>query len=267
MPRKSGAAIKEWWTSYFDARYMLEHEPMFDERSTRRDVARVLDVLQLPDGARILDVPCGQGRHAVHLARAGYRVDGLDYSRHLLGVARAHAPTSLAGSLRFRQGDMRTLPATWTGRFDAVLNLSTSFGFFRHPADDAWTLREFARVLKPDGTLIWHGANRDGVMARFISRDWWPTSDGSLMAHRRHFDHLSGILTVEAEWSGPAGTGRREYQLRLYTATRLAELLAATGMIVEEAFDGWTDQPLSRRSGEMLLVARKRELPRPRKVG
>ena len=87
------------------------------------------------------------------------------------------------------------------------------------------------------------------------------------MGHRRHFDYLSGILTVEAEWSGPAGAGRRQYQLRLYTATRLAELLAGAGLIVEEAFAGWTDRPLSRRAGEMLLVARKRELPRPRDVG
>jgi SAM-dependent methyltransferase len=267
MPRTNGTGTKEWWTSYFDARYLLEHEPMFDERTTRRDVARVLDVLQLPVGARILDVPCGQGRHAVLLADASYLVDGLDYSRHLLGVAKERTPARLSGSLHFRQGDMRTLPASWTGRYDAVLNLATSFGFFRHPADDAWTLREFARVLKPGGILVWQGANRDGVMARFISRDWWPTSDGSLMAHRRHFDHLSGILTVQSEWSGPTGTGRREYRLRLYTATRLAELLAATGLIVEEAFGGWTDQPLSRRAGEMLLVARKRELPRPRKVG
>jgi hypothetical protein len=29
------------------------------------------------------------------------------------------------------------------------------------------------------------------------------------------------------------------------------------GLIVEEAFDGWNDAPLTRRSGEMLLVARK----------
>jgi hypothetical protein len=43
----------------------------------------------------------------------------------------------------------------------------------------------------------------------------------------------------------------------LYTATRLAELCAAAGLIVEEAYDGWRDRPLTRLSSEMLLVARK----------
>ena len=238
---------------------------MSGARASRREVARLVDVLQLPVGARILDCPCGQGRHAALLASAGYRVDGLDYSRHLLQVARGTGGRR-RDAPRYRVGDMRSLPAAWTGRFDAVVNLSTSFGFFRLPQDDMRVLGEFARVLVDGGTLVWHGASRDGVMARLISRDWWPTSDGALLGHRRHVDLLSGILTVESEWRGRAGEGRRTYQIRLYTATRLAELMADVGLIVEEAFGGWTDRPLTRRVGEMLLVARKRELPRARRL-
>jgi cyclopropane fatty-acyl-phospholipid synthase-like methyltransferase len=68
----------EWWESYFDAQYMLEYEPIFSPERDRHEAARVLDVLGLPDGSRVLDVPCGQGRHAHLLAEAGYNVDGLD---------------------------------------------------------------------------------------------------------------------------------------------------------------------------------------------
>jgi SAM-dependent methyltransferase len=202
-------------------------------------------------------VPCGQGRHARLLAQAGYAVDAVDYSSHLLHVARAADP---GPPVRYHQGDMRALPGRWTGRFDAVVNLCTSFGFFQHPADDRGVLREFARVLKPGGVLVWQGANRDGVMARFLARDWWFTADGTLIGHERSFDPLSGVLTVHAQWRSPDGPGTRTYRLRLYTATRLAEMLAGLGLIVEEAFDGWTPRSLTRRSGEMLLVARKREL-------
>jgi SAM-dependent methyltransferase len=234
---------------------------MFGERTTRREVARLIDALGVPVGARVLDAPCGQGRHATLLAEAGYRVDGVDYSTYLVARARAAVPPASRRLVRFHRGDMRALPTAWTGRFDAVMNVGTSFGFFRHPADDRRVLREFARVLAPGGTLVWQGANRDGVMARFLSRDWWPTSDGALVGHRRRFDPLSGVLTVETAWRGPAGVGERAYQLRLYTATRLAELFADVGLIVEQAFSGWTDRPLRRRAGEMLLIARKTLLP------
>ena len=79
------------------------------------------------------------------------------------------------------------------------MNLFTSFGFFVEPADDARVIREFARVLRRGGALVWHGASRDGVSARFLARDWWRTADGTLVAQERSFDPLSGILTVESE--------------------------------------------------------------------
>jgi len=120
-----------WWTDYFDAQYLLEYEPLFSPERDRAEVARLIDVLGLPSGARILDVPCGQGRHAHLLAEAGFDVDGFDYSAELLERARDRGTSS---RLRYRRGDMRSLPQTWTGRFDAVVNLFTSFGFFAEPA-------------------------------------------------------------------------------------------------------------------------------------
>lgn len=220
-------------------------------------------MLELPAGSRILDVPCGQGRHAHLLAEAGFDVDGLDYSRDLL----AHARKGGTGPrLRYTRGDMRRLPPRWSGRFDAVLNLFTSFGFFDDRADDARVIGEFARVLKPGGVLLWHGGSRDGVMAHFLAKDWWQTTDGTLIAHERSFDGLSGVLTVRATWRGPKQAGTREHRIRLYTPTRLAELCAGAGLVVEQAFDGFRDRSLRRGSSEMLVVARREPLPRRRRV-
>ena len=247
----------EWWESYFDSHYLLEYEPIFSLERDRHEVARLIDILGLPTGARVLDVPCGQGRHAHLLAEAGYRVDGLDYSEHLLKLARKRGTGS---SLHYTRGDMRRMPSRWAKRFDAVVNLFTSFGFFADPRDDMKVVSEFARVLKPGGLLVWHGGSRDGVMSRFLSRDWWRTEDGTMIGHERSFDPLSGILTIESSWSG--GThraGNRTHRIRLYTASRLAEMCASAGLIVEQAWSGFDDKPLSRTSGEMLLLARKTE--------
>jgi ubiquinone/menaquinone biosynthesis C-methylase UbiE len=245
---------KEWWESAFDAHYLLEYGLLFTPERDRQETSRLIELLGLPDGARVLDVPCGQGRHAHLLAEAEYDVDGLDYSAALLAVARKRGT---ARNLRYARGDMRKLPAKWTGRFDAVLNLFTSFGFFAHPSDDVRVIREFARVLKPGGTLVWHGGNRDGVMARFLPRDWWTTSDGTLFAQEREFDPLSGVLTVHSTWRRGTKNGTRQHRLRLYTPTRLAELCADAGLVVEQAYDAFNDGPLRRTSSEMLLVARK----------
>lgn len=243
-----------WWQTQFDARYLHEYEPLFDLAQDRREVARLLELLELPAGARVLDCPCGQGRHAHLLAETGFQVDGLDYSRTLLDVATRRGTSRM---LRYTQGDMRRLPSRWTHRFDAVVNLFTSFGFFDDPGDDLRVLLEFARVLKPGGILIWHGGSRDGVMTKFLHRDWWSTADGTIFGQERTFDPLSGFLEITSTWRGPDGDGERTHRIRLYSASELAARLRDVGLVVELAFDAWTARPLTRRSSEMLLVARR----------
>jgi len=252
MPKRSQPA--EWWQTYFGSQYLLEYEPLFALERDRREVARLMDLLGLPSGARILDVPCGQGRHAHLLAEAGFDVDGLDYSPQLLKTAKKRGT---GPRLRYTRGDMRKLPSRWTGRFDAVINLFTSFGFFTQPSDDQRVINEFARVLVPGGLLLFHAGNRDGIMARFLARDWWQTQDGTLIAQERSFDPLSGLLTVNTVWSGSQGNGTRDHTIRLYTPTRMAELCANAGLVVEQGYDGFRARPLHRTSSEMLLVARK----------
>ncbi|MEO7966919.1 MAG: methyltransferase domain-containing protein [Gemmatimonadaceae bacterium] len=252
--RRTGGSSTDWWSSYFDQQYLLEYEPIFTPEKDRQEVARLIELLELPVGSRVLDVPCGQGRHAHLLAEAGYDVDGLDYSALLLQKAKKRGT---GRTLRYTRGDMRRLPARWSGRFDAVLNLFTSFGFFTDPRDDARVVAEFARALKPGGILVWHGGSRDGVMARFLSRDWWTTDDGTIVAHQRSFDPLSGIISIRSTFRGPHANGERDYRIRLYTATRLAELCASAGLVVEQSYEAFTARPLKRNSSEMLLVARK----------
>ena len=70
-------------------------------------------------------------------------------------------------------------------------------------------------------------------------------------------DSLSGVLTVRTVWSGRRRQGTRDHRIRLYTPTRLAELCTEVGLIVEAAYAGFDDRPLTRRTSEMLLMARK----------
>ena len=250
MPKKS----HEWWSTHFDATYLREWSPLHGVEDSRREVSRLIELLELPSGARVADIACGQGRHAHLLAEAGFDVDGVDQSAELLRVAKRRGT---GRTLRYTRMDMRALSARWTGRFDAVLNLFTSFGFFLDPADDQRAISEMARVLKPGGFLIWNGGNRDGIVAGLITRDWWRTAAGTMVGQERDFDPLSGILTVHSTWRGRHGNGERAHRIRLYTPTRLAELCASAGLIVEAGYDGWSDRPLRRKTSEMTLVARK----------
>ena len=78
-----------------------------------------------------------------------------------------------------------------------------------------------------------------------------------MFGQERSFDPLSGFLEITSTWRGPGGEGERTHRIRLYTASELASRLREVGLVVEQAFDAWSDKPLGRRAGEMLLVARR----------
>src|SRR3954451_21322737 len=107
----------DWYRSFFTAPVNHFWEMMVPEAATAADVAFLRRHLAPPPG-RVLDVPCGAGRHALALARAGYRVTGIDLSEDAV----SRAGTAGEGlSAEFRQGDMRSLDLD--ARFDAVLCL------------------------------------------------------------------------------------------------------------------------------------------------
>lgn len=102
-------------------------------------------VIELGPGDHVLDVACGRGASAVHLAEQfGCHVTGPDYGAENVAAARAHAADKgVAHLTTFRQGDAEGLPFD-DGSFDAVIS-ECSFCTF---PDKATAAAEMARVLR-----------------------------------------------------------------------------------------------------------------------
>lgn len=77
-------------------------------KGTVQEVDFLLEVMNLPPGARVLDVGCGAGRHSLELARRRYRPLGVDISPGLIEVARQAAAKERLDA-QFQVGDAREL--------------------------------------------------------------------------------------------------------------------------------------------------------------
>src|SRR5437879_6960353 len=80
----------DWWRTWFGPGYLALYDAFLAER-TPVEVDQIEALLQLRPPRRILDLPCGQGRHAIELARRGSRVTGVDLSPYMLGIAKQRA--------------------------------------------------------------------------------------------------------------------------------------------------------------------------------
>jgi len=118
--------------------------------------------LNIPAGARVLDIACGTGNTAIPLARRGCIVTGVDIATNLLEQARARAAAEHL-AITFDEGDAEALPYG-DATFDAV---TTMFGAMFAPRPEL-VASECARVLKPGGLLAMANWGPGAFVARMF---------------------------------------------------------------------------------------------------
>jgi SAM-dependent methyltransferase len=246
-----GTSTTDVWDAFFSDFYLRAYAS--EERDAEAE-AQALAAARLsgcPAGGDLLDVPCGFGRHCVPLARAGYRVTGVDRSSALLEEARRRA-----GGERwpkFAQADYRELPFK-DESFDAALNLFTSLGYLGDE-EDANVLAEIRRVLRPGGKLVLETEHRDRAVRRWSDNDWRLMGEGRVLLEQRTFDPADGVAQTTQTLVEPDGTREsRTWSARVYTATELVRLL--DGFSEVKCWGGFGHEPLSVDSRLVIVATR-----------
>ena len=114
---------QEWFKEWFDTKYyhILYQDRNDDE--AQLFMQNLLSFIKLKKNDKILDMPCGKGRHAIFLNSLGYDVLGADLSENSIKYAKKYTNKTL----HFEVHDMRQ---PFDTKFDAIFNLFTSFGYF-----------------------------------------------------------------------------------------------------------------------------------------
>ncbi|MBN1255527.1 MAG: methyltransferase domain-containing protein [Deltaproteobacteria bacterium] len=221
----------DWWRNIFNYLYLKTDADVVDDQNlTRQEVDLLCEMFTLSPAEKILDLCCGQGRHALELVRRGYRnIEGLDRSHYLIQKAKSTVKTE-GLKVRFREGDARKIPYP-PDTFDVVMILGNSLGYFEAAQEDLKVFKEVFRVLKPWGRFIIDIADgeylKDHFKAhswewidkkRFVCRERSLSADGDRLISRELVNHVEkGIIADHF------------YAERLYTREGLSRLLKTVG--------------------------------------
>jgi SAM-dependent methyltransferase len=239
----------EWWRSWFGPGYLALYDDYLAER-TPVEIDRLEELLALRPPLRILDLPCGQGRHAIELARRGYHVTGVDLSPFLVKVAEERARAD-GVRVRWLEGDMRQPIAG--ERFDVVLNLFTSLGYFADEADDQKVVEAAAAMLVPGGRFLLEVINGERLMARFQEREWFTVGQAAVV-ERRSLDRTARRMVVERTVTTPNDTEVNLHAIRLYTGRDVSAILRSAGFGRVDLYGDWSGEPLTSDSLRVLAV-------------
>lgn len=229
---------------------------------------------RLPARCAVVEAACGNGRLLVGLALAGglEAAFGFDIAGSRIDFATQWADDlGLGQRLRLEVADALTVPLS-PQAFDGAVLITGALGYFG-PADPdlpAVLLSRLRAALRPEGLLVLelypHVRERRLLEAADGDLRLWrelPDDDpwrfylshlrleGDVLVHDKTFVHRTTGLVDE---------GRREH-LTLYSPDQVRALLASTGFIEVELYDGWSDRPYA--GGETLVVTARAVGDRP----
>jgi ubiquinone/menaquinone biosynthesis C-methylase UbiE len=211
---------------------------------TIQEVDFLVDLLDLPKGARILDVGCGPGRHSLELARRGYRTLGVDISRAFFEIASRRASEEGIAA-EFVVADARAM--TFDQEFDAAICLCEgAFGLAGNEDGHRQVLAGIHRALQPNAPFVLTALN--ALAAARTAEE------------AEAFDPYTCTTVLREQAEGSAGETREvEYFTTAFTYRELSWLLTDAGFAVDAGYGCTAGQfarnPLGIDDIEIMMIA------------
>jgi SAM-dependent methyltransferase len=223
------AGPRHWSEAVFAAHFAALGRPGSD-RVAAAEVEFIAEITQMGASASVIDVGCGEGRHANAFSERGHRTIGLDCSEAQIHLA-TEAFGAMLPKLKWVQKDVRE--RNLGEQFDLVACLGTTFGIYGETENRA-VLESLRDLCAPTGRVVIHIVNRDYVIPRLPARTWWQ-GQGCLVLDEVDVNDPTSRINVKRTIVFEDGRQfEHVYDVRVYAVHELVELVTSVGLSVVE---------------------------------
>lgn len=244
----------DWYKDFFQGAPVEFWSGIVPEEHTDAEVDLIITELQVKTGEMLLDIPCGNGRHAVQLAEHGYDVTAVDISAEFIERAQLRA-TAHGVNINFVCTDMAEFALQKPAR--GAYCLGNSFGYLEYDRLQAY-LRNVAESLQPGGRfLIDATSSAECLLPSFQDHDWYEM-DNMKMLLENSYDPVAGAMETRYVFiKDGEQVAERTSLHRIYTAAEIRRMLQQAGLIVVHLLGSTDREVFELGSPQMYVVAEK----------
>jgi len=258
--------LSKWYESFFDALANEVWRGLVPAAASDAEVDALIRRLAVvpTDGARVLDLACGEGRISTRLAERGCTVTGVDISADAVAALREVAhERDLA--VEVIEGDLRRLAALLPAEavFDAGCCMGNSFAYLA-PDDTRRMLEAVAAALRPGARLVVD----DMMAAECVLPGYRPTTeptrydgDGVFLEVVDTYDVATSTMVATMTLGSGTTTAVREARHRVTTVRETVAVLDECGFDVVALESGTDGTAFEVGAGGLVVVAERRSSP------
>ncbi len=216
-------------------------------------------------GGPMLDLACGTGRMAIHMALKGYQVTGVDIMPEMIAKAKQKTADREA-SVEYVVSDARDFHLN--KQFPLVFMLMNAFQFLLEREDHEGMLAGVREHLQPDGYFLFETRNPNPRMlfeVRHPEGERYTTADGGqvTITDQAYYDPMTQIQHYTVDYQFHYADGRHEARtqhtsLRYVFPQEMESLLHYNGFRIHTVYGDWQLNPLTAASPAMIYVCQKR---------
>lgn len=239
---------KEWYKDWFSSKNYLDVYRHRNLEDTERLVSLILLNAKPKPAAKVLDAACGAGRHAIQFAKKGFIVTAFDLSKALLQIGINEAENQ-KNSVKFLNSDIRTFNTDQ--KFDLVLSLFTSFGYFESDEENLIFPKNAYDMLNENGYYILDYFNKNFVEQNLVEESKRKVKGKEIVENRFiEKDRVIKRISIKEE------NENNEYieSVKLYSYDNLEEKFKSIGYNVVNVFGDYLGNPFNNGSSERCII-------------
>jgi SAM-dependent methyltransferase len=219
---------KEWFDEWFDSPYYHILYKNRDLTEAKAFVDRLCGFFGCNPAKDVLDLACGKGRYSLQLRDRGMRVSGVDLSPQSIAYAKRYEDQYL----HFDVHDMRKVYKEEA--FDIILNLFTSFGYFKSKEENQQVVNAAAKGLRTGGKLLIDFFNTPKVIRELIPEEQ-KTLEG-ITFHIRRFVSKDGFIVKDIQFDDGGKHYQFQERVKAIYEEEFLEYFAHAGLTLKKIF-------------------------------